>query len=98
MLVAHEPAETVVRVLVVEDEPKMAGLIRRGLERAGLMVDVAHDGASGVRRARATEYDVVVLDRMLPDVAGDEVCRRLREAGVASPVLMLTALGGVADR
>src|SRR4051794_27884301 len=86
------------RVLVVEDEPKMAELLRRGLQRAGLIVDVTHDGADGVRRARATEYDAIVLDRMLPDIAGDEVCRRLRVAQVSAPVLMLTALSGIEDR
>jgi two-component system OmpR family response regulator len=86
------------RVLVVEDEPKMAVLIKRGLERAGLIVDVASDGESGLLRARATDYDAIVLDRMLPDIPGDHVCRRLREAHVPSPILMLTALDGVPDR
>lgn len=86
------------RVLVVEDEPKMAALIQRGLQRGGLIVDVAHEGAAGVLQARATDYDAIVLDRMLPDIPGDEVCRRLRKADVSTPVLMLTALGSVPDR
>jgi two-component system OmpR family response regulator len=86
------------RVLVVEDEPKMAALIQRGLQRAGLIADVAQDGESGLLQARVTTYDAIVLDRMLPDIDGDEVCRRLRDADVPSPVLMLTALDGVPDR
>jgi two-component system OmpR family response regulator len=86
------------RVLVVEDEPKMADLIRRGLERAGLAVDVAPDGETGLTRARATTYDAIVLDRMLPGRDGDEVCRQLRAERISAPVLMLTALSAVPDR
>lgn len=86
------------RVLIVEDEPKMARLLERGLAKAGLIVDVAIDGADGLRRARTTAYDAIVLDRMLPDIPGDVICRRLREADVAAPVLMLTALDAVEDR
>src|SRR5689334_2683789 len=86
------------RVLVVEDEPKMARLIERGLQRGGHAVDVVADGGDAVARARATAYDAIVLDRMLPDVPGDEVCRRLRDAGVGTPVLMLTALVSVEER
>ena len=86
------------RILVVEDEPKMAVLVRRGLERAGWAVDVAPDGEEALWRAAATAYDAIVLDRMLPGIDGLEVCRRLRGNGVWSPVLMLTAVGEVADR
>jgi two-component system, OmpR family, response regulator len=86
------------RILVVEDEPKMASLIRRSLERAALAVDVAADGEEALWRAEAVSYDAIVLDRMLPGIDGPEVCRRLRAASVWSPVLMLTAMGEVSDR
>ncbi len=86
------------RVLVVEDETKMAGLLKRGLEEEGYAVDVAADGGEGVWLATENAYDAVVLDVMLPDLDGFEVCRRLREAGRWSPVLMLTARDGVGDR
>jgi two-component system, OmpR family, response regulator len=86
------------RVLIVEDEAKMAGLIRRGLEREGMAVDVTGDGESALWSAEAVEYDAIVLDLMLPGIDGLEVCRRLREAGVWSPILMLTARDAVRDR
>jgi two-component system OmpR family response regulator len=86
------------RVLIVEDEPKMAGLIRRGLEREGMAADVVADGEDALWRAEATDYDAIVLDVMLPGIDGFEVCRRLREAGVWSPILMLTARDSVRDR
>ena len=86
------------RVLIVEDEAKMAGLIRRGLEREGMAVDVAGDGEEAVWKAEAVEYDAIVLDLMLPGIDGLEVCRRLRESGVWSSILMLTARDAVKDR
>ena len=86
------------RVLIVEDEAKMAGLIRRGLEREGMSVDIAERGEDALWRAEATEYDAIVLDVMLPGLDGFEVCNRLRAAGVWSPVLMLTARDAVPDR
>jgi two-component system, OmpR family, response regulator len=86
------------RVLVVEDERKMAEVLRRGLMRAGLATDVARDGEGALLRAGATEYDAIVLDAMLPDLDGLEVCRRLRADRVWSPVLMLTARSAVPDR
>ncbi|MCI0637395.1 MAG: response regulator transcription factor [Actinobacteria bacterium] len=86
------------RVLVVEDETKMAGLLKRGLEEEGYAVDVAGDGGEAVWLATEYPYDAVVLDVMLPDLDGFEVCRRLREAGRWSPVLMLTARDGVGNR
>jgi two-component system OmpR family response regulator len=86
------------RVLIVEDEAKMAGLIRRGLEREGMAADVAGDGEDALWRAEAVEYDAIVLDLMLPGIDGLEVCRRLREAGVWVPILMLTARDAVRDR
>jgi two-component system, OmpR family, response regulator len=86
------------RILVVEDEAKMASLLRRGLREEGLAVDVARTGDDAVWRAQATEYDAIVLDVMLPGVDGFGVCRRLREAGTWTPVLMLTARDAVEDR
>jgi two-component system, OmpR family, response regulator len=86
------------RVLIVEDELRMASLIRRGLAHEGLSADVAGRGADAVWMTQAHEYDAVVLDVMLPDIDGFEVCRRLRAAGVWAPVLMLTARDSVDDR
>ena len=86
------------RVLIVEDEVKMASLIRRGLRREGISADVAVKGEDALWMAEATEYDAIVLDLMLPGIDGLEVCRRLRNEGVWSPVLMLTARDAVRDR
>jgi two-component system OmpR family response regulator len=86
------------RVLVVEDEVKMAGLLKRGLEEEGYAVDVAPAGAEGVWLGTENDYDAIVLDVMLPDVDGFEVSRRLRAAGRWAPVLMLTARDAVPDR
>jgi len=86
------------RVLIVEDELRMASLIRRGLAHEGLAADVAGTGADAVWMTQARDYDAVVLDVMLPDFDGFEVCRRLRGAGVWAPVLMLTARDSVEDR
>jgi two-component system, OmpR family, response regulator len=87
-----------VRILVVEDELKMASLLRRGLVEEGHAVDVARTGDDALWMAGAAEYDAIVLDLMLPGVDGLEVCRRVRESGVWAPVLMLTARDAVADR
>jgi two-component system, OmpR family, response regulator len=87
-----------VRVLVVEDEAKLADLLRRGLAASGLAVDVAATGEDALWMAPATAYQVIILDLMLPDVSGIEVCRRLRDLGVQTPILMLTALAELADR
>jgi len=86
------------RVLVVEDEIKMASLIRRGLREEGLAADVAVKGEDALWMAQSTDYDAIVLDVMLPGIDGFETCRRLRGDGVWSPVLMLTARDGVEDR
>ena len=86
------------RILLVEDHAKLAGLLRRGLGEEGVCADVSGTGADGLWRATEQPYDVVVLDVMLPDLDGLEVCRRIRRAGVTTPVLMLTAIGGVPDR
>jgi DNA-binding response OmpR family regulator len=82
-----------VRVLVIEDDAELAQAIGVGLRRTDMAVDVAHDGAIGLRHALDTDYDVVVLDRDLPGVHGDEVCRRMVESGCRARVLMLTAAG-----
>jgi two-component system OmpR family response regulator len=87
-----------VRVLVVEDEPRLAALIARGLREAGHTVEMRHTGPDGLRAALSGDYDSVVLDVMLPGMDGIGVCTALREQGSAVPVLMLTALGAVRDR
>jgi two-component system, OmpR family, response regulator len=87
-----------VRLLVVEDEPKLAALLRRGLAEEGHAADVARSGEDALWRARSTEYDAIVLDLMLPGIDGLEACRRLRSDGVWSPVLILTARDALEDR
>jgi two-component system, OmpR family, response regulator len=87
-----------VRVLIVDDEAKLAGLLRRGLAEEGHAADVARSGEDALWMARATSYDAIVLDLMLPGAGGIEVCRRLRGDGIWSPVLMLTARDAVEDR
>jgi two-component system OmpR family response regulator len=86
------------RVLLVEDEPRLADVIRRSLAKEGLATDVTGTGESSIWMAQAVEYDAIVLDVMLPDRSGFDVCRALRERGVWAPVLMLTARDAVADR
>ena len=86
------------RVLVVEDQVKMSRLIKRGLQDAGAVADIADNGEDALWMAGSTDYDAVVLDVMLPGIDGFEVCRRLRKDGVWAPVLMLTARDGVEDR
>jgi len=85
-------------VLVVEDDVRMAAMLQRGLAEDGYSVDVTRDGLEAVWQATEIDYDVVVLDVMLPGLDGFGVCTRLREAGRWAPVLMLTARDGVADR
>ena len=86
------------RVLVVEDHRRLAAALAEGLRREGMAVDVAFDGADALRHATVNRYDVVVLDRDLPDVHGDQVCRRLVADGGESRVLMLTAASTIRDR
>src|SRR2546430_5387766 len=93
-----KPHDSGMRVLIVEDELRMAGLIRRGLVKEGLASDVAPNGEEALVAAGAHVYDAIVLDVMLPGIDGFETCRRLREGGVWSPVLMLTARDSVEDR
>jgi two-component system, OmpR family, response regulator VanR len=86
-----------VRVLIAEDEPRVGDAVARGLRREGMAVDLARDGASALRKALSAPYDVVVLDRDLPELHGDEVCRTLTAERPETKVLMLTAAGGVDD-
>ena len=86
------------RILVVEDEPKMARLLRRGLGERGFLVEVATTGEEALSFAADATFDVILLDVMLPDTDGFDICRRLRRDGVWAPVLMLTARTAVRDR
>ncbi len=86
------------RILVVEDEPKVARFIQDGLTDQQFAVDVATDGASALRQVENSAYDLLILDIMLPDVDGFDVCRRVRALGVTTPILMLSARGLVDDR
>jgi two-component system OmpR family response regulator len=86
------------RILVVEDEPKMAALVRRGLIEEGHAADIAGRGEDAIWMSEAHPYDAIVLDVMLPGMSGYDACRRLRSAGVWTPVLMLTARDAVEER
>jgi DNA-binding response OmpR family regulator len=86
------------RVLVVEDQAELAETVALGLQREGMAVDIALDGAAGLRQVTVYDYDVIVLDRDLPGVHGDRVCEELVNRGGRARVLMLTASGGVEDR
>jgi DNA-binding response OmpR family regulator len=92
------PKETFVRVLVAEDERLMADTIAEGLRRRSMAVDVCYDGDAALERVSVNRYDVVVLDRDLPKVHGDDVCRKIVVSGAEARVLMLTAAAGVRDR
>jgi len=86
------------RVLIVEDNPKMAGAIKKGLESHGFAADVSHSGYEGEDLAVIESYDLIILDLMLPDCDGVDVCRNLRRRSVDAPVIMLTALSGTDDK
>jgi DNA-binding response OmpR family regulator len=86
------------RILVVEDEPLLADAVAQGLRRAAYAVDVVYDGAAALERIGVNDYDVVVLDRDLPGVHGDDVCRALVESDRETRVLMLTAAAGIDER
>ena len=88
----------VLRVIVVEDEPEMSGLIARGLRGEGYAVDIADNGIEAITLAAETPYDVAVLDVMLPGMSGFELCRRMRDDEQASSILLLTARDAVDDR
>ncbi len=84
-------------VLLVEDDRKIAANVQRGLQAEGMTVKVSHDGLDGLRRATIGTYDLIVLDIMLPGLNGYQVCARLRDRGIATPILMLTAKDGEYD-
>jgi DNA-binding response OmpR family regulator len=86
------------RILVAEDERVLADLVAEGLRKQAMAVDVAYDGAAALDRLATNDYDVLVLDRDLPKVHGDEVCRRLAQRGARVRILMLTAAGAVRER
>ena len=86
------------KLLIVEDDPGIAGLLRDGLEHAGYLVEVARDGVAGLAAARGGGFSLVVLDLMLPRMDGLQLCHALRDAGDATPVLMLTARDAIDDR
>src|SRR3990170_1517388 len=85
-------------ILVVEDERRLAQVIRRVLEEEGHTVDTAYAGEEGLTMAMAGSHDVIVLDVLLPEMDGVEVCRSLRQKRIDTPILLLTALDGVDDR
>jgi DNA-binding response OmpR family regulator len=86
------------RILVVEDEHKIAASIQKGLEQESYAVDIAYDGTKGFDFASTEEYDLIILDRMLPEMDGIEICKKLRNAKNHVPILMLTAKGQLQDR
>ncbi len=86
------------RILVVEDDPRMSNVIAKGLREQSYAVDLATDGDAGVYQAAINDYDLIILDVLLPRKDGFEVCRELRERGVATPILMLTARASIDDR
>ena len=86
------------RVLLVEDEPKIADFVQRGLTEEGYAVDVADDGEEGLEWPSIADFDVILLDVMLPVLDGLTVCRTMRERGVTTPIIMLTAKDAIDDR
>jgi two-component system, OmpR family, copper resistance phosphate regulon response regulator CusR len=86
------------RVLLIEDEPRMANVIAKGLREHSYAVDVAHDGDAGLYQTSINDYDIIILDVLLPQRDGFEICRELRRRGNSTPVLMLTARAAVDDR
>ncbi len=86
------------KILLVEDEPKIAAFIQKGLDENGYELTIAYDGNAGLSMALHGNYDIIILDVMLPFMGGLEVCKRIREKGINTPVLMLTALGTIDDK
>lgn len=86
------------KILVVEDEHKIAGAIKKGLEHEKYIVDVAYDGNDGLYLAESGDYDLIILDRLLPGMEGSQICAKLREQAVHTPILMLTARGQIEER
>lgn len=86
------------RLLIIEDDPTISGFLRQGLEELGYAVAVVGDGKEGEARGASGEFDLIILDLMLPGQSGIDVCRRLRQRGVATPILMLTALSSTGNK
>jgi two-component system copper resistance phosphate regulon response regulator CusR len=86
------------RILVIEDNERLAGLVQQGLEEQGYQVDTSHSGRAGEELAAKDQYDVIILDVMLPDHDGVQVCRELRRRGLSTPILMLTALAATEEK
>ena len=86
------------KILIIEDEPKVVTFLQQGLEESGYEVNVAYDGSMGEKLARKGIYDLIILDLIIPGINGIEVCKRIRENGFDTPILMLTALGTTEDK
>jgi DNA-binding response OmpR family regulator len=86
------------RILIVEDDHKIAGALKKGFEQESFAVDISYDGQDGFGQASTIDYDLIILDRMLPELDGMEICRKLREEKNKTPILMLTAKDKVSDR
>jgi len=86
------------KILVVEDDKKIAAAVKRGLDGEGFSVEVSLDGDEGLWRATEYRYDLIILDLMLPGTSGQEICRSLRERGNWTPILVLTARDGERDQ
>jgi len=86
------------KILLAEDEPKIAAFIKKGLQEAGYELSIAGDGKAGLELAQQEKYDVMIIDIMLPHITGLELCEKIREKGINTPILMLTALGTVDDK
>lgn len=86
------------RVLIIEDEHKIANSIKQGLEQENYVIDVAYDGVTGYDLASSEEYDLLILDRLLPGLGGMEICKKLRKESIHTPILMLTAKGLLEDK
>lgn len=86
------------KILIVEDEHKIANSIKKGLEQEAVVADVAYDGEAGLDLATTADYDVIILDLMLPKISGLEVCKKLRAADIHIPILILTAKGEIDDK
>lgn len=86
------------KILLIEDEPKTLQSLRQGLEENGFEVDIAYDGVIGKHLARKNQYQIIVTDIIMPGINGLELCKQLREEGVTTPILMLTAMGSIQEK
>lgn len=86
------------QILVIEDEPQIASFIRKGLEAENYQVQVCHTGENGLETCQKKEFDLIILDLMLPDVSGEQICQKLRKKNIKTPILALTAKAEVADK